>query len=419
MEHRRPLKQSDICCLNHLERVVALLERLHDSGTLRDKAGNRELFFDDYCKLVLLYLWNPLLNSLRMLQEAAELENVSKKLGVKRFSLGSFSESVRVFDPERLKPIIAELAGQLPVVHGDKGLRQIRSTLTVVDSTVLRGMTRLVKFACGEAGRGPTLKNGQPFYGWRLHTQLDLETFSPKRIERTPVCNAGEHRENNVLRGNLESGRCYVGDGGYDDRSLFDDIVAADSSYVTSMRANAVFGVIEERTLSSEALDSGVVRDALVDLKRSDGQSSNHQIRLVVVQVPPREVRTRAGFATKDHLLLVTNMLELPAELIGLIYLQRYTIELFFRTFKSLLGLRHLLGQHEEAVDIQVYCTVIVSLLLCLITGKKPSKSNRNMINWYLMGLAKPEELIAHLNKPDNTGIKLRAKEELWKKLGV
>ena len=61
---------------------------------------------------------------------------------------------------------------------------------------------------------------------------------------------------------------------------------------------------------------------------------------------------------------------------------------------------------------------MIVCLLLCLITGHRPDKSTRNMIGWYLIGLASEQELIDHLNRPDNTGIKKRAKDELWKKMG-
>ena len=60
--------------------------------------------------------------------------------------------------------------------------------------------------------------------------------------------------------------------------------------------------------------------------------------------------------------------------------------------------MRHLLSQRSEGIDIQVYCTVIVCLLLCLITGHKPNQSNRNMIGWYLIGLASQQELIDHLN---------------------
>ena len=94
-----PLKEKDIVCLGHLKRVFTLLDALRDVGTERDTAGNRQLFFNDYCKLVLLYVWNPLIGSVRTLQEAVALDNVAEALGVKRFSLGSFSEAPRVFDP--------------------------------------------------------------------------------------------------------------------------------------------------------------------------------------------------------------------------------------------------------------------------------------------------------------------------------
>jgi len=58
---------------------------------------------------------------------------------------------------------------------------------------------------------------------------------------------------------------------------------------------------------------------------------------------------------------------------------------------------------------------VIVCLLICLITGKRPDKANRDMIGWYLIGLASRRELLDHLNRPDHTGVKKRAKDELWK----
>jgi hypothetical protein len=144
-------------------------------------------------------------------------------------------------------------------------------------------------------------------------------------------------------------------------------------------------------------------------------------VRLVAVQVEPHPRRTRrAGVKPSDPILLATSLTELPAELVAPTYRYRYryTVELFFRTFKQRLGLRHLLSQRANGIDIQVYCTVIVSLLICLVTGTRPDKSNRNMIGWYLIGLASGRELIAHLSRPDNAGVKKRAKEALWKKLG-
>jgi len=101
-----------------------------------------------------------------------------------------------------------------------------------------------------------------------------------------------------------------------------------------------------------------------------------------------------------------------------LIYLQRYLVEMFFCIFKQLLGMRHLLSQRNEGLDIQIYCSLIVCLLIQLISGKKPNKAMRNMMSWYLLGLAAPAEVIAFLNKPDKTGVKKRAEQELLKKLG-
>lgn len=413
------LREKDVVCLGHLRRVLPLLEALHAVGRGRDRAGNRELFFDDYVKLVLLYLWNPLIDSLRTLQHAAGLDNVAKALGVKRFSLGSFSEAPRLFEPEKLKPVIEELAARARPLAEDPRLSELKHTLTLVDSTVLTALTRLARSACGFDARYTTLRNGRAVYGWRLHTQLDLATFTPRRIERTGARNAGARREHNVLRKSLEAGRCYVGDGGFADRALFDDVVDAGSSYVVRLRDDGVFTATEERLLSDEALAAGVVRDAVVSWGNAYAEPMRHGMRLVAVQVEPHPRRTRAGMKQTDLILLATSLTDLPAELVALTYRYRYTVELFFRVFKQLLGLRHLLSQRQEGLDIQVHCTVIVCLLLCLVTGRRPDKSNRNMIGWYLIGLAGERELLAHLGRPDNTGVKKRAKDELWKKLGV
>ncbi len=58
-------------------------------------------------------------------------------------------------------------------------------------------------------------------------------------------------------------------------------------------------------------------------------------------------------------------------------------------------------------------------MLIQLISGRKPNKAMRNMIGWYLLGLAEEQDVLRFLNKPDNTGIKLRARAEALKKLGV
>jgi hypothetical protein len=415
--------QAQVIGLTHFKRLLPLLHRLDDVGRERDGAGNRTLLMGDYCAVVMLYLFNPMIDSLRSLQRTLGLNPVAKALGVKRFSLGSFSESVRVFDPQRLKPIIEELAGELAPLSRDPRLAELKHALTLVDGSVLQGLCRLTGAACAQT-RYCTAKDGRSMHGWRLHMQLDLETFCPHKTELTGANKLGEGGEAHVLRQSLEPGRCYVGDGGYADRGLFDAIVAAGGSYVVRMREDSVFEVLEERTLSQEALDANLTRDALVRLTGATGTTS-HTVRLIMVQVQPHPRRTRkiqpgSNKTTRhtDVLLIATNLIDLPAELVALIYRYRYSVELFFRLFKQLLGLRHLLSQRKEGVEIQVYCCVIACMLINLQTGKKPDKALIQMLGFYLLGLATEQDVIDHLNKPDNTGVKLNAKAELWEKLG-
>jgi Transposase DDE domain len=424
-EHNAALGEKDIVCLGHLKRVFTLLDRLREVGCERDRAGNRRLHFDDYVKLVLLYVWNPAIQSMHDLQQAVGLPRIAKALGVKRFSAGSFSESVRLFDPEQIKPILAELAAQLVPDAKDPRLGQLKHALTLVDGTVLTALTRLAKAAVGVDARYNTVRDGRAVYGWRLHTQLDLQSFFPHRIDRTGARNAGDTRENNVLRRTLQEGRCYVSDGGYADRTLFDEIHAIGSSYVTRVREDSVFEVTQERLLSDQALKAGVVRDALVKLGTETAEPMNHTVRIVAVQVEPHPRQTRRthnqarkGTRYSDLLVIATDLLDLDAELVALIYRYRYTVELFFGILKQLLGMRHLISQRQQGIDIQVYCALIVCLLIQLISGKKPNKAMRNIVGWYLVGLATPDDLITFINRPDNTGVKLRAKQALWKKLG-
>jgi hypothetical protein len=421
---------TDVVGLKHFRRLMPLLHRLDEVGCERDTAGNRRLFMSDYCAAVLLYLFNPAINSLRMLQQTLGLPQVAKALAVRRFSLGSFSESPRVFDAQHLQKIVEELAGELVPLGKDPRLSELKHALTLVDSTVLQGLCRLANAACPQT-RYSTAKDGRALHGWRLHAQLDLETFCPRQTTLRGARNVGEDRENNVLRRSLEPGRCHVGDGGYADRTLFDDIVVGGSSYVMRVREDSVFDVLEERLLSREALDAQVVRDAVVRLGGVEAGKAkpphmNHAVRLIVVEVPPHPRRTRkvqegSNKSTRysDLLVIVTSLVDLPAERVALIYRYRYSVELFFRFFKQLLGMRHLLSQRQEGVDIQVYCCVIACMLINLQTGKKPNKLMAHMIGWYLLGLASEKDVIDFLNKPDNTGIKKRAKDALWKKLGV
>ena len=117
------IEEKDVRGLKYFDQLAPLLDRLHKVGCERDRASNRSLHYDQYCMLILLFFFNPVVKSIRGLQQASELKNVQKKLGCPRTSLGSLSESVTVFDPEPLKEIIGELGEQLQplgAIHASK-----------------------------------------------------------------------------------------------------------------------------------------------------------------------------------------------------------------------------------------------------------------------------------------------------------
>ena len=139
------IQDKDITGLKFFDKLAPLLQRLHDDGCQRDKPGNRQLHYDQYCMLMLLYLFNPVVTSLRGIQQASELKKVQKKLGCSRASLGSLSEATSVFDADRLQEIIAELGQQLQPLAQDKRLSDIKQTITLVDGTLIAALPRIME----------------------------------------------------------------------------------------------------------------------------------------------------------------------------------------------------------------------------------------------------------------------------------
>jgi hypothetical protein len=392
------IRERDVQGVKYLDRVLPLLKRLREAGCERDKAGNRDLHMDQYCALILLFMFSPVVDSLRSIQRVSELAKVQKLLGCGRASLGSLSESVRVFDPELLQDIIAELSGELTPHARDPRLAELQQTITLVDGTLLPALTRVAE------AMWLTTKSGTAHHAWRLHTQFHLDRHVPLRMDLTSGKNSGESDEKTALRQHLATDHLYVMDRWYAQFKLFDDIVAAKSSYVCRVRDNSSYQVLEQRELTAAASAANIVFDAVVALGDKPERRPKHPVRLVMVQVKPHEKRSNrkgnTGAGPSDGLLrIATNLLDVPAEIVALLYQHRFTIELFFRFFKHLLGCRHLLSDKADGVRLQVYCAVIACMLLSLWTNRKPTKATLEMFYHYFTGLADEEELERHLQK--------------------
>jgi len=395
----------------YLRRLMPLLERLRGDGADRDRAGNRRLHCDHYVGLILLSMFSPALDSLRALQRASELEKVRRLFGGPRVSLGSLSEAARVFDPALVEGIVGELAAHAPPVTNprcaDPRLENFRFVLTAVDGTLIKALPKLAETFCW------TKRDGKPHHVWRLHADFDLELSVPLRTRLTPGLREGERA---ALRGRISTGKCYILDRGFIDFGLLADMASAGNRFVCRLSEHVrIDKVIEERELSRESLAAGVVRDAVVELGGAKDGSPKMRCRLVSYEVETRGTRGRRGPpkpAPKELISLATNVEELPPELTAVLYRFRWSVELFFRFFKRLLGCRHLFSTDSAGIRIQVYSAIIACLLMGLWTGAKPTKATLEMAGHFFCGWASEAEFLAHLAKVRAKAAGSRAKAE-------
>jgi hypothetical protein len=354
----------------------------------------RQLHYDQYLCFILFYFFNPTLTGVRSIQKASQLEKVPKVLGVKSTSLGSFSEAGNVFDYTLLPPMVKALAQKALPQEIDPRLKDLEKTLVAFDSSLLPALPKMI----WALWLDPDHKAA------KLHLEFDLLKSVPTQASLTD----GNGNEKTILRKQLRSGKIYVVDAGYAQYSLLEDILKARSSFVCRLRDNAVWETLYEKQLSPEDRQAGVQRDLVVHLGSKVKQDDlSTPVRVIEIHhfdpVPrrrPSRVSSKKTFRTREGnytLLIVTDLLELPAELIALIYRFRWQIELFFRWFKCILKCQHFLSLSQNGLAIQVYCALIASLLISLWTGRKPDKRTYEMVCLHMQGWPSDQELEKHL----------------------
>ena len=386
---KREIREQDVQGLKCLRKIRPLLSRLRKVGTERDRAGNRRLFMDQSCALILMSLFSPAIQSLRDLQRACALDKVRKRLGVTRASLGSLSESVAIFDPTPLKAIAAEL-GHTIRSRPNRRFDSIGQRITAVDGTVLETVKRVAELAW------TPIAGGKKLSAYRLHTHFEVLSGKPVRIDATRANTRGDADERAVLERTIEADRCYVIDRGYVKFGLWNAIHGAGSSYVCRVRDRLTATVVHANELTEADRAASIMSDEIVDLgwKSRHRTRPDHPVRLICVVVKPHEShRGMQGPSSDGVLRIVTDRLDLPAELIAEMYRLRWIIEMFFRTFKQLLGCKHPFSDNHNGVEIQAYCGMIVCMLILIYTGEKPNRAMEQMVWYYLIGLASLKEL--------------------------
>ena len=365
---REPVREDQLHNWNLLEefrrRVLPRLAARPVTATEEDP--RRTLCAEDYFCAYLFAMVNPVIKSLRSLCHVSRCKKM-REVCAAPFSPASFSAGQHVFEAGILEAVVRDLAKEAQGLGGggDARVRQALAALTAVDGTVLRAVPRMAWAPAG--GPGTALK---------LHLHFNVFDQIPEAWPITP----GNVCERKVFAQTVQRGALIVADRNFGhDFALLARLQADGIHFVLRLHNNLVFEPTgPERPLTEADRKAGVLWDRLVRLGVQDDGP--------VVRV----VRVEANGAVFH---LATTREDLSAELIGLIYRQRWQIELFFKWIKTILNCRHWLAESPAGVQIQIYCVLIASLLLMLWTGQRPNQRMVESLQWYWTGMADAEDL--------------------------
>jgi hypothetical protein len=106
-----------------------------------------------------------------------------------------------------------------------------------------------------------------------------------------------------------------------------------------------------------------------------------------------REVVIDSPGEPDGQVRLLTNLMDLEAHLLGLLYRCRWQIELFFRWLKCFANFAHLISESRQGVLLSFYVAVIGVLLMYAHSGHKPSKYAYNLLSLVASGAATLDEI--------------------------
>jgi hypothetical protein len=337
----------------YIDLIQPFLERLHQAYP----HPNRVLHYDAVLTALLLGFYNSSVRSLRTLEAQSQNEGFIDLLPNERICRSTLSDAMRQMDAKSLLPLVEQLAAKVPALKSTDGdLHALMRRIIAADGSVFTVPADVlwaiaVSRSNGNAGRQ-----------FRLNLQLDVLHFVPTTFS---ISGDADGSESAAFMRDLVAGVIYVADRNFVDFKFIHAVFDIGSDLVVRLKSDTKFVALEERAISDADREANVVSDriGLVPGSPLSPGFGDKRLREVVLIDPRSGSRVR----------LLTNLLDLPARIIGLIYRHRWMIELFFKWLKCTANLRHLLSESPNGIAMQLYVAVIAVLLMYLRTGRRPS----------------------------------------------
>jgi hypothetical protein len=376
--------------------VFGQLISLIDDKTIKDAVKKNDS--DRYVKrfkskdhlISMLFCSFAKCNSLRevsgaMLGLSGKIESFQLNHIPKRSTLSDANKNRKV---EFFEDIYNKLLREYGSVLSDSRIQDVlKKQVKIVDSTTIS----LFKDILSCVGR--KAKDGKSKGGIKVHTVINADEKVPSLVWFSP---ATTHDHNFLKKLKCDDNTIYVFDKGYNDYKAFKHFTDNKTGFVTRIKDNAVYEELEIKEVS-EDIHSGVLQDEIIEIEVKEGKTIS-KLKVRKVKFYDRENKREFEF--------ITNLFELRADLIPALYKIRWQIELLFKQLKQNFPLRYFLGDNENAIKIQIYCVLIVNLLIAVIKKRlKRSWAFSNLVSFCKIHLFNYIQLMKFLENPEKDWI--------------
>jgi hypothetical protein len=330
---------------------------------------NRVCHYDHLLAAHLIGFWEPMVRSLRTLDSRTVAGDAMRQaLGDVRLARSTLSDAMKQMPAEALLPLLEQLLECLPAGRSNdpqvQDLMALKKRIHAVDGSYFQ-IPADVLWALAH-----TRRNQHRARQVRLDMHLDVLRLVPVKAQ---VSGQDDGAEWKAFAKTLEPGVIYLADRGFVARGFLRQVIDQGSDFVVRLKANTALETLTCRLLSEKARAAGVILDQQVRLKTSRWAGEQ-------VDEPLRLVRVRDG-RTGQEVELLTTLCEVPADVIGQLYRQRWSIELFFRWLKCVVRVNGFYSQNANGITLQLYCMIIATLLSYLLTGQRPGVMVSMMMN--------------------------------------
>ncbi|NLB49014.1 MAG: IS4 family transposase [Erysipelotrichia bacterium] len=230
---------------------------------------------------------------------------------------------------------------------GRKIIEEVKSqTVYLRDSSVISLCLNLFNWAKFRTAKG----------GIKIHAQWDEAIMMPNLVN---ITEAAVHDRKGFDSAIFSKNTIIIEDKGYWDFNIIKVRVLAKNYFVTRIKVNTAYEVVEELDLPEDE-DQHILIDEIILLtgnKAKEAEISNIKFRRVV------------AYHEEENTVieLITNNLEWKASTIAELYRRRWDIETFFKKLKQNLNVKTFIGTSENAVKSQIFIALIAYLLLELM----------------------------------------------------